>query len=77
MGVIMKAKPSSIAPGSFTPGDWVEIVSGPLTKARGVVEAVNDDRQMLKIRVKAGLNIIGTSELPVELKFQEVKKVNP
>ena len=68
----MKAKQAS-----FTPGDWVEIVSGPFTKARCVVEAVNDDRQMLKVRVKEDLNIIGNPDLPIELKFQEVKKVNP
>jgi transcription termination/antitermination protein NusG len=54
---------------SFTPGDIVEIISGPFAKYTGKVRDVNDDKRMLLVIVK----IFGRNT-PIELKFQEVKK---
>ncbi|MCI0661779.1 MAG: hypothetical protein L0220_11950 [Acidobacteria bacterium] len=53
----------------FTPGEIVEIISGPLAKATGKVRDVNNDEQMLAVIVE----IFGR-DTPVELKFREVKK---
>jgi transcription antitermination factor NusG len=55
---------------SFTPGDVVEIISGPFAKLTGKVRDVNDDKRMLAVVVK----IFGR-DTPVELKFREVKKI--
>jgi transcription antitermination factor NusG len=67
---------------SFTPGEMVEIVSGPFsfingpsTKAYGRVREVNDDKQMLVVIVKEGRVGIMLGGFPVELKFREVKKI--
>ena len=54
---------------SFTPGDVVEILTGPFAKLSGKVRDVNNDEQMLLIIVE----IFGR-DTPVELKFREVKK---
>jgi transcription antitermination factor NusG len=37
---------------SFTPGDIVEIISGPFAKYTGKVRDVNDDKRMLLVIVK-------------------------
>jgi len=60
---------------SFTPGEAVEITSGPFTKATGKVRDVNNDKRMLVVVVKEGQagKILG--DLPIELKFREVKKI--
>ena len=55
---------------SFTPGDVVEINSGPFAKLTGKVRDVNIDKRMLAVIVK----IIGR-DTPVELTFREVKKI--
>ena len=55
---------------SFTPGDVVEILTGPFAKLTGKVRDVNDDKRMLLIIVE----IFGR-DTPVELTFQEVKKI--
>jgi transcriptional antiterminator NusG len=57
---------------SFTPGDVVEIISGPFAKLTGKVRDVNDDKRMLAVVVK-----IYGRDTPVELKFKEVKKIAP
>jgi transcription termination/antitermination protein NusG len=57
---------------SFTPGDVVEIISGPFAKLTGKVRDVNIDKRMLLIIVE----IFGR-DTPVELKFQEVRKIAP
>jgi transcriptional antiterminator NusG len=55
---------------SFKPGDVVEILTGPFAKLIGKVRDVNDDKRMLLIIVE----IFGR-DTPVELTFQEVKKI--
>jgi transcription termination/antitermination protein NusG len=57
---------------SFTPGDVVEIISGPFAKLTGKVRDVNNDKWMLAVVVKIfGINT------PVELRFREVRKIAP
>jgi transcription antitermination factor NusG len=53
----------------------VEVVSGPFTKAQGVVRDVNADRRVILVVVKKGLTGILAGDLPVELRFREVKKI--
>jgi transcription antitermination factor NusG len=67
---------------SFKPGEMVEIVNGPFsfingpsTKAYGKVREVNDDKQMLVVIVTEGRVGIILGEIPIELKFREVKKI--
>jgi transcription antitermination factor NusG len=66
---------------SFKPGETVEIVGGPFSfinapsKAYGRVREVNDDKQMLVVIVKEGQVGIILGEIPIELKFREVKKI--
>jgi transcriptional antiterminator NusG len=55
---------------SFTPGDVVEIISGPFAKLTGKVRDVNGEKQMLAVVVK-----IHGRDTPVELTFREVKKI--
>ena len=55
---------------SFTPGDPIELIHGPLAKLRGKVRDVNNDNRMLLVIVE----IFGR-DTPVELRFQEVKKL--
>jgi len=57
---------------SFTPGDVVEIPTGPFAKLTGKVRDVKDDRRMLLIIVE----IFGR-DTPVELSFREVRKISP
>jgi transcription antitermination factor NusG len=54
---------------SISPGDAVEIVSGPLAKLTGKVRDVNDDKRMPLAIVK----IFGR-DTPVELRFREVRQ---
>jgi len=54
---------------SFTPGEIVELISGPFAKATGKVRDVNTDKRTLVIVVE----IFGR-DTPVELTFREVKK---
>jgi transcription antitermination factor NusG len=60
---------------SFALGDVVEIISGPFRKAVGKVMDINNSKQMLVVVVKDGLRGIVVGDLPVELKFQEVRKI--
>jgi transcription antitermination factor NusG len=67
---------------SFKPGEMVEIVNGPFSfingpssKAYGKVREVNNDKQMLVVIVKEGRVGIILGEIPVELRFREVKKI--
>jgi transcription termination/antitermination protein NusG len=55
---------------SFTPGDVVEIIIGPFAKLTGKVRDVNNDKRMLAVVAK----IFGR-DIPVELKFGEIKKI--
>jgi transcriptional antiterminator NusG len=55
---------------SFKPGDVVEILTGPFAKLTGKVRDVNDDKRTLLTIVE----IFGR-DTPVELTFQEVKKI--
>jgi transcription termination/antitermination protein NusG len=55
---------------SFTPGDAVEIISGPFAKLTGKVRDVNNDKRMLAVVVK-----IYGRDTPVELTFREVEKI--
>ena len=41
---------------SFTPGEIVEIIRGPFTKATGEVRDVNSEKQMLAVKVKDELS---------------------
>jgi transcription antitermination factor NusG len=60
---------------SFTPGEMVEIISGPFTKATGEVSDVNSEKQMLAVKVKdERIEGIILGEILVELGFQEVMK---
>ncbi|HEX2490357.1 MAG TPA: hypothetical protein VHR27_13170 [Blastocatellia bacterium] len=60
---------------SFTPGEMVEIISGPFTKATGEVRDVNSEKQMLAVKVKdERIEGIILGEILVELGFQEVMK---
>jgi len=55
---------------SFTPGDVVEILTGPFAKLTGKVRDVNNHQRMLEVVVK----IFGR-DTSVELTFREVKKI--
>ena len=57
---------------SLTPGDVVQIITGPFAKLTGKVRDVNDDKRMLLIIVE----IFGR-DTPVELSFREVRKISP
>ena len=60
---------------SFTPGEMVEIISGPFTKATGEVKDVNSEKQMLAVKVKdERIEGIILGEILVELGFKEVMK---
>jgi len=60
---------------SFTPGDVVEIISGPFAKLNGKVRDVNSEKQMLAVKVKdERIEGIILGEILVELGFQEVTK---
>ncbi len=60
---------------SFTPGEMVEIISGPFTKATGEVKEVNSEKQMLAVKVKdERIEGIILGEILIELGFQEVMK---
>jgi len=65
---------------SFTPGERVELASGPFAKFRGSVKKVDQIRQRLLVILemgKANAHLVkpGSEGLPVECRFQEVKKV--
>jgi transcription antitermination factor NusG len=60
---------------SFNPGEIVEVVSGPFTKAVCKVRDINNDKQMLAVIVVAGSFAEKFGHFPLELKFQEVKKI--
>lgn len=60
---------------SFKPGEIVEIISGPFTKAAGKIREVNNDKRMLVVIVKEGQVAGIFGDLPVELRFREVKKI--
>jgi transcription antitermination factor NusG len=60
---------------SFTPGEMVEIISGPFTKATGEVKDVNSEKQMIAVKVKdERIEGIILGEILIELGFQEVMK---
>ncbi len=60
---------------SFTPGEMVEIISGPFTKATGEVRDVNGEKQTLAVIVKdERIEGIILGETLIELRFQEVIK---
>jgi transcription antitermination factor NusG len=60
---------------SFKPGEMVEIIRGPFTKATGEVRDVNSEKQMLAVKVKdERIEGIIFGEILVELGFQEVTK---
>src|SRR5712671_925439 len=54
----------------FEKGETVRVTEGPFATFQGVVDAVNEDRETLKVMV----TIFGRST-PVELEFNQVEKV--
>jgi transcription antitermination factor NusG len=64
---------------SFTPGETVKIISGPFATLTGIVKDINQSRQMLVVTVQLSkdnpLVKVGSGDLPIELRFREVKKV--
>ena len=52
------------------PGDSVKVINGPFESFMGVVEEVNMDRQMLRVRI----SMFGR-DTPVELEFGQVDKI--
>jgi transcription antitermination factor NusG len=60
---------------SFKPGEMVEILKGPFTKATGEIRDVNSEKQTLAVVVKdERVNGIILGEILIELGFQEVMK---
>ena len=62
----------------FTPGERVKVINGPFATYTGNIKKVNRDRQMLMVIVQLErsnpLVKAGAGEVPVELRFQDVKK---
>lgn len=52
------------------PGDHVKVISGPFESFMGVVEEVNMDRQVLRVKI----SMFGR-DTPVELEFGQVDKI--
>ena len=52
------------------PGDSVKVISGPFESFMGVVEEVNMDRQVLRVKI----SMFGR-DTPVELEFGQVDKI--
>ncbi|MCL6106878.1 MAG: transcription termination/antitermination protein NusG [Actinobacteria bacterium] len=61
-------KPKAVA--QFSVGETVRVMSGPLSDFNGEIAEINEDQSKLKVLV----NIFGR-ETPVELSFEQVKKV--
>jgi len=61
-------KPKAVA--MFTVGETVRVMSGPLSDFNGEIAEISEDQSKLKVLV----NIFGR-ETPVELSFDQVKKV--
>lgn len=61
-------KPKAIA--QFSVGETVRVISGPLSDFNGEIAEISEDQSKLKVLV----NIFGR-ETPVELGFDQVKKV--
>ena len=61
-------KPKAVA--QFSVGEMVRVMSGPLSDFNGEIAEISEDQSKLKVRV----NIFGR-ETPVELSFDQVKKV--
>jgi transcription antitermination factor NusG len=59
---------------SFRPGEIVEVISGPFTRAVCKVRDVNNDKRMLAVIVVEGSIAEKFGHFPLELKFQEVRK---
>ncbi len=59
---------------SFRPGEIVEVISGPFTRAVCKVRDVNNDERMLAVIVVEGSIAEKFGHFPLELKFQEVRK---
>jgi transcription antitermination factor NusG len=60
---------------SYKPGEMVEIISGPFTKATGEIRDVNSEKRMLAVVVKdERIEGIILGETLIELGFQEVMK---
>lgn len=51
-------------------GDTVKVIDGPFDNFMGVIEEVNMEKQMLKVRI----SMFGR-ETPVELEFDQVEKI--
>jgi transcriptional antiterminator NusG len=61
-------KPKAVA--MFSVGETVRVMSGPLSDFNGEIAEISEDQSKLKVLV----NIFGR-ETPVELSFEQVKKV--
>ncbi|MCL4310104.1 MAG: transcription termination/antitermination protein NusG [Thermoleophilia bacterium] len=61
-------KPKAVA--QFSVGEMVRVMSGPLSDFNGEIAEISEDQSKLKVLV----NIFGR-ETPVELSFDQVKKV--
>lgn len=62
------AKPKAVA--MFSVGEMVRVMSGPLSDFNGEIAEISEDQSKLKVLV----NIFGR-ETPVELSFDQVKKI--
>jgi transcription antitermination factor NusG len=60
---------------SFRPGEIVEVISGPFTKAVCKVREINSDKKMLAVIVVEGFVAERFGQFPIELKFREVRKI--
>jgi transcriptional antiterminator NusG len=69
-GEIKGERPAIRARQSFSPGEQVKIIDGPLESLTGIIEEVNQERNKLKVMV----GIFGRNT-PVEVDLLQVEKV--
>lgn len=60
---------------AFRPGEIVEVISGPFTKAVCKVRDINSDKQMLAVMVVEGSIAEKFGQFLIELKFREVRRL--
>ena len=69
---LLRGKPDKTSRFIFCLGETVRVKSGPFQNFTGKVEAINQAKSLLKIRV----NIFGRAQ-PVQLRFLDVEKISP
>ena len=70
MGEIKSAETKGAVKISFTIGEHVKVVDGPFNNFNGVIEDINQEKGMVRVKVE----IFGRST-PVELNFLQVEKI--